>query len=260
MSDSSIALKPVIDEPSKPIPSSSAASISLGVTAKLFSGPSMSVNQSRRNSRRSSWIRLRTFFRASGSLVALGSLSTCTTLVPPFKQKSPGRSWRPRPRRLRTGSVYNRLDRQIGQLRLAALVGDRAAVEAERGRDHGRTCGQRGRGPPDVADHAKDGPPPRLADRVRLAAAREHRRPNARIGDLLVQPDRVQRPREVAREEDAEQRGAREPGRTGQREREHRDELHRRQREERAGHHLSTAALEALEQPAGPEEPEHHPR
>ena len=36
MSDSSIALKPVIDEPSKPIPSFSAPSISLGVTAKLF--------------------------------------------------------------------------------------------------------------------------------------------------------------------------------------------------------------------------------
>ena len=50
MSDSSIALKPVIDEPSKPIPSSSAASISLGVTAKLFRCPSMSVNQSSRNS------------------------------------------------------------------------------------------------------------------------------------------------------------------------------------------------------------------
>ena len=36
MSDSSIALNPVIDEPSKPIPSFSAPSISLGVTAKLF--------------------------------------------------------------------------------------------------------------------------------------------------------------------------------------------------------------------------------
>ncbi len=33
MSDSSIALKPVIDEPSKPIPSSSALCISDGVTA-----------------------------------------------------------------------------------------------------------------------------------------------------------------------------------------------------------------------------------
>ena len=45
MSDSSIALKPVIDEPSKPIPSSSAPSSSLGVIAKLFRCPSRSVNQ-----------------------------------------------------------------------------------------------------------------------------------------------------------------------------------------------------------------------
>ena len=36
MSDSSIALKPVIDEPSKPMPSSSAPSISAGVIANDF--------------------------------------------------------------------------------------------------------------------------------------------------------------------------------------------------------------------------------
>jgi hypothetical protein len=36
MSDSSIALKPVMDEPSKPIPSSSAPSSSAGVIEKLF--------------------------------------------------------------------------------------------------------------------------------------------------------------------------------------------------------------------------------
>ena len=36
MSDSSIALKPVIDEPSNPIPSSSAPASSEGVIAKLF--------------------------------------------------------------------------------------------------------------------------------------------------------------------------------------------------------------------------------
>ena len=45
MSDSSIALKPVIDEPSKPMPSSSAPSSSSGVIAKLFRCPSRSVNQ-----------------------------------------------------------------------------------------------------------------------------------------------------------------------------------------------------------------------
>ena len=48
MSDSSIALKPVTDEPSKPIPSSSAPSTSSSVIAKLFRCPSMSVNQSSR--------------------------------------------------------------------------------------------------------------------------------------------------------------------------------------------------------------------
>ena len=48
MSDSSIALKPVTDEPSKPMPSFSAPSTSPSVIAKLLRCPSMSVNQSRR--------------------------------------------------------------------------------------------------------------------------------------------------------------------------------------------------------------------
>jgi hypothetical protein len=47
MSDSSIALKPVIDDPSKPIPSSSAPASSSRVIAKLFRCPSRSVNQRR---------------------------------------------------------------------------------------------------------------------------------------------------------------------------------------------------------------------
>src|SRR5215212_3216063 len=47
MSDSSIALKPVIDEPSKPIPPSKASSSSCALIEKLFSWPRMSVNQSR---------------------------------------------------------------------------------------------------------------------------------------------------------------------------------------------------------------------
>ena len=49
MSDSSIALKPVIEEPSKPIPPSMASSSSSLVIAKLLSWPRMSVNQSRMN-------------------------------------------------------------------------------------------------------------------------------------------------------------------------------------------------------------------
>ena len=47
MSDSSIALKPVIDEPSKPMPPSKASSSSSALIEKLFSWPRMSVNQRR---------------------------------------------------------------------------------------------------------------------------------------------------------------------------------------------------------------------
>src|SRR5579862_6734253 len=75
MSDSSIALNPVIEEPSKPIPSLSAPSISDGVIAKLFRWPSMSVNQKRAYSTPSFWICFRVFARASGSDVARSLLS-----------------------------------------------------------------------------------------------------------------------------------------------------------------------------------------
>ena len=47
MSDSSIGLKPVIEEPSKPMPPSKASSSSAALIEKLFSWPSTSVNQSR---------------------------------------------------------------------------------------------------------------------------------------------------------------------------------------------------------------------
>ena len=47
MSDSSIALKPVIEEPSKPIPPSNASASSVTLIEKAFSWPRMSVNQSR---------------------------------------------------------------------------------------------------------------------------------------------------------------------------------------------------------------------
>jgi hypothetical protein len=75
MSDSSIALKPVIDEPSKPIPSSSAPSSSLSVIAKLFRWPSRSVNQSRTYSTLSCSTRASTSRRDSGSDVARALLS-----------------------------------------------------------------------------------------------------------------------------------------------------------------------------------------
>ena len=47
MSDSSIALKPVIEEPSKPMPPSNASSSSSSLIEKLFSCPRTSVNQNR---------------------------------------------------------------------------------------------------------------------------------------------------------------------------------------------------------------------
>ena len=47
MSDSSIGLKPVIEEPSKPMPPSKASSSSEELIEKLFRWPSRSVNQSR---------------------------------------------------------------------------------------------------------------------------------------------------------------------------------------------------------------------
>src|SRR5215210_6418059 len=47
MSDSSIALKPVIEEPSKPMPPSKASSSSAVLIENDFSWPRMSVNQKR---------------------------------------------------------------------------------------------------------------------------------------------------------------------------------------------------------------------
>src|SRR5450755_217561 len=49
MSDSSIALKPVIEDPSKPIPPSNASANSLALIENAFSCPMMSVNHSRMN-------------------------------------------------------------------------------------------------------------------------------------------------------------------------------------------------------------------
>ena len=77
MSDSSIALKPVTDEPSKPMPSSSAPSTSPIVIEKLFRCPSRSVNQSSMSSMPVSLIAASTRLRAAGSDVARFLLSTC---------------------------------------------------------------------------------------------------------------------------------------------------------------------------------------
>ena len=82
MSDSSIALKPVIDEPSKPIPSSSAPSISDGVTANDLRWPSRSVNQKRMCSMPSSRRRFNTARRAAGVDVARSLLLTIEVARP----------------------------------------------------------------------------------------------------------------------------------------------------------------------------------
>ena len=60
MSDSSMRLKPVIDEPSKPMPSANASSSSSLPIANDLSWPKMSVNQKRTNSTFSSLTRLST--------------------------------------------------------------------------------------------------------------------------------------------------------------------------------------------------------
>ncbi len=82
MSDSSIALKPVIDEPSKPIPSFSASCISDGVIAKDFRCPSRSVNQKRTCSTLSSLIRFSTARRAASDEVARSLLFTIVLREP----------------------------------------------------------------------------------------------------------------------------------------------------------------------------------
>ena len=90
MSDSSIALKPVIDEPSKPMPSSSAPSSSAGVIAKLFRCPSTSVNQSRSDFTPSFSTRDTTSLRTFGLDVARCLLSTCAIDTSSKNTKAPG--------------------------------------------------------------------------------------------------------------------------------------------------------------------------
>ena len=76
MSDSSIRLKPVIDDPSKPIPSSSAPGISDGVIANDLRCPSRSVNQKRTCSMSSSLMRFSTARRDATLDVARSLLFT----------------------------------------------------------------------------------------------------------------------------------------------------------------------------------------
>ena len=109
MSDSSIALKPVIDEPSKPMPSSSAPSISDGVIAKLFRWPSMSVNQKRTYSTPSFSICFMTSLRAAGSDVARSLLSIIATFWCSSRERL-------RPHRLRSAPRTSALEQRPAQV------------------------------------------------------------------------------------------------------------------------------------------------
>src|SRR5215216_3255923 len=92
MSDSSIALKPVIEEPSKPIPPSNASSRSCELIENDFSWPRMSVNHRRMKRTPVS----RTLARTSSAVVGCSSVSAteARTLQPaqrPRAQLAQGR-------------------------------------------------------------------------------------------------------------------------------------------------------------------------
>ena len=71
MSDSSIALKPVIDEPSKPIPPSNASSSSAALIENDFSWPRMSVNQKR----------MKRMSRSSTSALTSSAVAGCSVVL-----------------------------------------------------------------------------------------------------------------------------------------------------------------------------------
>ena len=89
MSDSSMRLKPVIEDPSKPMPSSKAPATSSRPTAKDFSWPRMSVNQKRMNSTFSSSTRLRTSSALAGeaSVAAIGCAAPFGVDVSPHPKR-----------------------------------------------------------------------------------------------------------------------------------------------------------------------------
>src|SRR5205085_3787025 len=106
MAGSSIAVQAVIDEPSKPMPSSSAPSTSPTVIEKLFKCPSRSVNQRSMSSTPVFLICSRTCFRASGSDVARFLLSTCAITAPPRSLDLPG-AYRGQRQRSAPGGLLN---------------------------------------------------------------------------------------------------------------------------------------------------------
>src|SRR3954451_10400049 len=95
MSDSSIALKPVIDEPSKPMPPSKAASSSAALMENDFSWPRMSVNHSRMNRMWCASTRALTSAGVVGWSVAIGpqlASNGAEKLCPQCQTRRPKRS------------------------------------------------------------------------------------------------------------------------------------------------------------------------
>src|SRR5579885_3653636 len=138
MSDSSIALKPVIDEPSNPIPSSRAPATSDGVIAKLFRWPSMSVNQSSTYCTPSCSICSSTCLRAFGSDVARSLLSIIAiSAAPPHVAVDSGATlYRQRPlhrEHPRALDVAERAVQRLHRLVAALRPGDELADAALRG-------------------------------------------------------------------------------------------------------------------------------
>ena len=88
MSDSSIALNPVTDEPSNPIPCMTASSSSRWVMAKLFSRPTTSVNHSWMKVMSSSFTRRITSARRSSAAVGIVSISLLSLVL--GMKKAPG--------------------------------------------------------------------------------------------------------------------------------------------------------------------------
>ena len=83
MSDSSMALKPVIEEPSKPIPPSNASSSCSALIENDFSWPRMSVNQSRMKRIPRSWTSALTSSGVVGRSVSAAIRGACSRALEP---------------------------------------------------------------------------------------------------------------------------------------------------------------------------------
>ncbi len=224
MSDSSMALKPVIDEPSKPIPSSSAL-LDLGgrdrealqVTLEVGEPQEDEVDALLLDSFEDTASLRRIARRPVSRLCHLRHLSSSKNA------KSPGRRC-PRPRRLKRRCQSTGAGRTVAELRLTAVMAYRPSVQGEGGRQHERAARERSANAEHVADDTERGaaaPLPRRSEDIRH---REHRGTNPRVLDVRVEPGRVNGRRERSHD-------ARRPKRC-QRHRERRGECEDKQRDD----------------------------